>query len=517
MTALILFNFLPYLIILSMIFLVLCFLKRFFALESKINKALGAQNQTIESLNKRITEQDQTIEGQNQTIEGQNQTIEDLNQRIINQNQKLENINQTVIQFINGSNEGNNNVINLNNNQNSEVLVSLENGIKLLKESNDKNEKNIKELKEELRHADLNIYLLQNYTKKIELKSNVNYDLLNNKYEYISDIYKLLLIRKISNQILENLFNGDNEKDYMKTQHKFKDSNNQKFPIIVAKNDILKIPKNKINQIIDFLMFLKEKCSNIIHFSDKSSVLQLELLTEILGGNITKTEKTEKSYLSATQALSILFDDLNAFPQNITINKLSDNDEEKMFLNQLKEELNKIKMEKLNEDSKNNETSLLLTENRSEETVENTSQSQNNNGNTVFNTIRDILYPNKNQKEIILGKIEKSMELLSTIQLVKNDYENLNASLKGVKDKRKYDISFLFLEWKNSFKQGYRREELFQKLVKLEKDITIESIKNNLTVLVPNLKIEIFHEDFHNFTNNISSTLNDKEIDNYSN
>ena len=303
----------------------------------------------------------------------------------------------------------------------------------------------------------------------------------------------------------------------MKTQHKFKDSNNQKFPIIVAKNDIQKIPKNKINQIIDFLMFLKEKCSNIIHFSDKSSVLQLELLTEILGGNITKTEKTEKSYLSATQALSILFDDLNAFPQNITINKLSDNDEEKMFLNQLKEELNKIKMEKLNEDSKNNETSFLLTENRSEETVENTSQSQNNNGNTVFNTIRDILYPNKNQKEIILGKIEKSMELLSTIQLVKNDYENLNASLKGVKDKRKYDISFLFLEWKNSFKQGYRREELFQKLVKLEKDITIESIKNNLTVLVPNLKIEIFHEDFHNFTNNISSTLNDKEIDNYSN
>ena len=61
----------------------------------------------------------------------------------------------------------------------------------------------------------------------------------------------------------------------MKTQHKFKDSNNQKFPIIVAKNDILKIPKNKINQIIDFLMFLKEKCSNIIHFSDKSSVLHL--------------------------------------------------------------------------------------------------------------------------------------------------------------------------------------------------------------------------------------------------
>ena len=123
----------------------------------------------------------------------------------------------------------------------------------------------------------------------------------------------------------------------MKTQHKFKDSNNQKFPIIVAKNDILKIPKNKINQIIDFLMFLKEKCSNIIHFSDKSSVLQLELLTEILGGNITKTKKTEKSYLGATQALSILFDDLNVFQHNISIINLSDKDDENTLLNQIKE------------------------------------------------------------------------------------------------------------------------------------------------------------------------------------
>ena len=41
------------------------------------------------------------------------------------------------------------------------MLESLENGIKLLKESNDKNEKNIKELKEELRHDDLNFKIIQ--------------------------------------------------------------------------------------------------------------------------------------------------------------------------------------------------------------------------------------------------------------------------------------------------------------------------------------------------------------------
>ena len=50
----------------------------------------------------------------------------------------------------------------------------------------------------------------------------------------ITDVYKLWLIRKISNQILENIIN------YIKTQHIFKDSNNQKFPIIIAKGEINK-------------------------------------------------------------------------------------------------------------------------------------------------------------------------------------------------------------------------------------------------------------------------------------
>ena len=172
-----LFNFIPYLIILSLIFFVLYFLKRLFALESRINKTnkkVEDQNEIIDTLSEKIKSQNKTIEGQNKTIENQNKKILAQNQTIEGQNQKLENINQTIIKIIKGSTEGNNKEINLSNNQNAEVLESLENGIKLLKESNDKNEKNIKELKEELRHADLNIYLLQNYTKKIELKSNKN-------------------------------------------------------------------------------------------------------------------------------------------------------------------------------------------------------------------------------------------------------------------------------------------------------------------------------------------------------
>ena len=527
------FNILSYLTIPFIIFFIIYVLKRLSTQEIKMNKitekmagqnktidnqnkTIDNQNKTIERLNQSKEEQNKTIEEQNQTIERLNQTIGGLNQSkeeqnktIEEQNQKIEKIYNILPQFVKGDNGEKNKDINLINNKGTNILKDIEDGIKLLKED-------IKELKEELRHADLNIYLLQNYTKKIELKSNMNYELLNKKYEYIAYIYKLLLTRKISNQILEIIFDENNKNKYMKTEHIFEDSNKQKFPIIIAKEDINKIPKNKINQIIDFLMFLKEKCSNIIHFSDKSSVFQIDLLTELLSGKISKINPTEKSYLSKAQALSILFDDLNASQENISIINLSDNDKEKIILNQLKEELNKIKMEKLNEDIKNNEIGLLSNENHSEETLENTIQSQNNNGNNVFNTIKDILYPNKDQKESILDKIEKSMELLSSIELTENNCENLNVKLNDENKKLNYDIRFLFSEWKNSFNKGYRADKIFKKLIKIEKDITLESIKKNLTDLVSNSKIEIFKEDYHNFAKKISSVLGDNEIDNYS-
>ena len=54
-----LLNFLPYLIILSMIFFVLYFLKRFFALESRINKT----NKKVEDQNKIIDDLNKTIKG----------------------------------------------------------------------------------------------------------------------------------------------------------------------------------------------------------------------------------------------------------------------------------------------------------------------------------------------------------------------------------------------------------------------------------------------------------------------
>ena len=109
------------------------------------------------------------------------------------------------------------------------------------------------------------------------------------------------------------------------------------------------------------------------------------------------------------------------------------------------------------------------------------------------------------------------MELLSNIEKSKINYEELKKQ-KNIEEKRRnYDIKFLFQEWKNAFNVGYRKDVIFQKLVKLEKETSLETMKSNLVVLVPNLKMEIFSDDYHNFARNISGYIKDKDIDSYIN
>ena len=94
---------------------------------------------------------------------------------------------------------------------------------------------------------------MQNYTKKIAKNNKLNSEILNVKYEYAINIYKLLLYRKISNQILEYLYSEKSKVKYYKTLDLFKDKNTKgkKFPIIIAKVSINMInTQNKENDLL---------------------------------------------------------------------------------------------------------------------------------------------------------------------------------------------------------------------------------------------------------------------------
>ena len=104
---------------------------------------------------------------------------------------------------------------------------------------------------------------MQNYAKEIAKNNKLNSEILNVKYEYVINIYKLLLYRKISNQILEYLYSEKNKVKYYKTLDLFKDKNTKgkKFPIIIEKvsiniiniqnkeNDLLKQLKVELNRV----------------------------------------------------------------------------------------------------------------------------------------------------------------------------------------------------------------------------------------------------------------------------
>ena len=104
---------------------------------------------------------------------------------------------------------------------------------------------------------------MQNYTKEIAKNNKLNSEILNVKCGYVINIYKLLLYRKISNQILEYLYSEKNKVKYYKTLDLFKDKNTKgkKFPIIIAKvsiniintqnkeNDLLKRLKVELNRV----------------------------------------------------------------------------------------------------------------------------------------------------------------------------------------------------------------------------------------------------------------------------
>ena len=400
-------------------------------------------------------------------------------------------------------------------------LEQTKNDLKQTKEELKQTKDDLKQTKEELKHTDLNFFLLENYTKQMAKNNKINSEILNVKYEYIINIYKLLLYRKISNQILEYLFSPENKVNYYKTLDLFSDENakGKKFPIIIARVSINGIPKKRINQVIDFLMFLKEKCSSIIHFSDKSSLLQFGLLTELLGSPISSDTSKEKSTLNVQQTLSLLFGDLNLSQQNNINIMIDTQNKENYLLENIKLELNRIKEKKINEEKKDDKIDLSNYENISEDSNGNTSQSQKNgngnNGNNVCDEINDILYHKKTQKEIIINKIEKSQTILKDIENAQIENEKLEMNLNEKNLKKNYDINFLFEEWKNAFKKGYRNDKIYQKLIKLDKNTTLKLIRDDLSKLATDLAVEIFSEDYHNFSKIIDVVIPDNELNVY--
>ena len=72
------------------------------------------------------------------------------------------------------------------------------------------------------------------------------------------------------------------------------DDDKYSFSLIVARKDINKIDKYKINLIMDFLMETKQNTSKVIHIGKEEAIIQKEIFDELVENqNISTNKKTK--------------------------------------------------------------------------------------------------------------------------------------------------------------------------------------------------------------------------------
>ena len=162
-------------------------------------------------------------------------------------------------------------------------------------------------LKQELQEVKENL-------KINNLKHFINKQIINNlvrKNNMLLNSYKILYFRKISNLILDIILKNYNSSLY-KTEKIFIDDTKPKykqnfFPIIIAKEKIKNIEINKINLLLDYLMFVKDFTSSFIHLVEKCDI-QIEILFDLFGKGEIKKEN-DNYLISSSFLINSLFNE----------------------------------------------------------------------------------------------------------------------------------------------------------------------------------------------------------------
>ena len=296
-------------------------------------------------------------------------------------------------------------------------------------------------------------------------------------------------MRKLANLILDKLYNK-----YRNCLEKFKVQvgNKNKYNLIAVKSDIKavnNIDSIQINLLIDFLRYIWDKGSTIIHINDKNIKIQKEILYFYLG----YSEKTIDEKLKTGETVEIkeivglIFENKEDKKSKNNKNIEKDNNLDNNLINQIK---NMIKEE--NSKKSKNKTSKKKVFQINEE---------NNNSIISLSDSEDFIEPNnqiieEKLKTIIGGeliKIDLSSQMKMLIKKIK-----INQEIKEIIEDNVEDINgeFLYNLWKQTFsKDKWKLKDLFIKYNKKESISTLQEMGFYLCELLGGTKIDIFIED----------------------
>ena len=446
------------------------------------------------------------------------------------------------------------------------IAIGLIFFVKTKKDKKEKNNYNNKRNIEDDKYMELKKELNDKF-KVIELDLFIHSKEINNlkrKNNILLNSYKILYFRKISNVILDLILRKYNLCLY-KTEKIFIDESKPKykqiyFPIIIAKEKIKNIEMNTINLLIDFLMFVKDLTSSVIHLVEKFEI-QIEILFEIFDKDKIKIEQNDY-FISSSLLINTLFgkgnksiekneinnhiNNLNSIKteKNIT-NKTIDNILSKFENNKEKSDENNSSenglstIDERNSNDKNaignsNNTKELKNEHaqKEEKKVEITDKNELiNKINNIIDNLQNYKINKKNNhiNEIIeeiyglkwsIENILKTEKDLTENELMKLNFirqlndTNLN-DIFTIKEFNEINGELLFKKWKETFNSTLKSTEEFKSLIIYEENLKIEDLELATRALIDEYEINIFSEDPGDFKNYKLEILQKEKFKNY--
>ena len=310
------------------------------------------------------------------------------------------------------------------------IFVQSRKNLKKKNEEDLQRDKQIEELKKQINNFAISNYLEKALNKNVITFSEKKIAVLEDQYHKIMNSYKILYFRKMSNLILNYLFESYG-KMFVKTRPIFynnekPDYKKNKFPIIFVDKSfdkILEVDKYLINLIIDYLMYMKDFTSAIIHLSDIKYNLQIEILSQYIGHEIEM--KDDKYYLSTEELINIMFQQEKTDSKPIINKNLNIN----------------------NNNEINNNKNEISTENSENVT-----------------SVNDYSPQNQNRKSSILGKIFPKNKKINVSNNNNNYEKSINKNLNELLDKSDdEDISFIDNQNRKASKTGMIEKNIIKK------------------------------------------------------
>ena len=353
------------------------------------------------------------------------------------------------------------------------------NEVTQLKKENTKRVKEIDDLK-----ISLNIIAQINEQRDIQYKSRM--DVINKNMRLILNSYKLLYIRKLANIILEQIYIKYSE-DLGRGKIQVGKNKHNIFALLPTSQQKYRTDYYQINLTIDFLRFIWDKCSSIIHLQEKDFPLQIELFHEYLKVSGSSSENIDlKEGIAIDKLINLIFNDKDSQKSKRSQNQRKNN----LLANAIKKLLkNKKKPNTTNKNANGDIFIIQLTDSDDSDEI-------------------DVQYDEKEIKNVVKNNLEefnvgKQIKKLIKLIVHNNDFKNL-IETEGVEINCKY----LYNKWKETFKsQNYKKKKEYQEYFKEGKITTLEEMGKFVCKILKEKKLKIFITDPKGVDKNIKKML----------